>query len=139
VCARFVISGSLMLAAIALRGGKLPRGRDLRAACLSGVLVLGIGNGALVFAEQWVPSGLACLIITISPFWMVGAEALLPGGEPLHLPTILGMLVGWAARRCCLRRTCTRTPSTPACSADFWCCNWAWRDGRSARSTSGGR
>jgi drug/metabolite transporter (DMT)-like permease len=72
----------------------LPRGRDLRAACLSGVLVLGIGNGALVFAEQWVPSGLACLIITISPFWLVGAEALLPGGEPLHLPTVLGMLVG---------------------------------------------
>ncbi len=94
VCARYVISGSLMLAAIALRGGELPRGRELGAACLSGVLVLGIGNGCLVFAELWVPSGLACLIITISPFWMVGAEALLPGGEPLHLPTILGMLVG---------------------------------------------
>ena len=83
VCARYVISGSLMLAAIALRGGELPRGRELRAACLSGVLVLGIGNGALVFAELWVPSGLACLIITSSPFWMVGAEALLPGAE-LH-------------------------------------------------------
>ena len=94
VCARFVISGGLMLAAIRLRGGELPRGRELGAACLSGVLVLGIGNGALVFAEQWVPSGVACLMITISPFWMVGAEALLPGGEPLHLPTILGMLVG---------------------------------------------
>jgi drug/metabolite transporter (DMT)-like permease len=94
VCARYVISGSLMLAAIALRGGQMPRGRDLRAACLSGMLVLGIGNGCLVFAELWVPSGLACLIITISPFWMVGAEALLPGGEPLHLPSILGMVVG---------------------------------------------
>lgn len=94
VCARYVISGSLMLAGVALRGGSLPHGRDLRAACLSGVLVLGIGNGALVFAELWVPSGLACLIITSSPFWMVGAEALLPGGEPLHMPTILGMLVG---------------------------------------------
>jgi len=94
VCARYVISGTLMLAAIALRGGELPRGRELRAACLSGVGVLGVGNGCLVFAELWVPSGLACLIITISPFWMVGAEALLPGGEPLHLPTILGMLVG---------------------------------------------
>jgi drug/metabolite transporter (DMT)-like permease len=94
ICARFMISGSLMLAAIVLRGGELPRGRELRAACLSGVLVLGIGNGALVFAEQWIPSGLAGLIITFSPFWMVGAEALLPGGERLHLPTVLGMLVG---------------------------------------------
>lgn len=96
VCARYVISGSLMLAAIAWRGEKLPGGRELRAACLSGCLVLGLGNGCLVFAELWVPSGLACLMLTISPFWMVGVEALLPGGEPLHLPSILGMLVGLA-------------------------------------------
>ncbi|HLY17484.1 MAG TPA: EamA family transporter [Bryobacteraceae bacterium] len=96
VSLRFIISGSLMLAVIALRGEKLPRGRHLGAACLSGVLVLGIGNGCLVMAEVWVPSGVACLIITISPFWMVGVEALLPGGESLHLPSILGMLVGLA-------------------------------------------
>lgn len=96
VCARFMISGALMLTAIVLRGGTLPRGRDLRAACLSGVLVLGIGNGCLVFAEEWVPSGVASLMITLSPFWMVGTEALLPGGERLHLPSILGMLVGLA-------------------------------------------
>ncbi len=96
VSARYVISGSLMLAPIVWRGEKLPAGRDLRAACLSGWLVLGIGNGCLVFAELWVPSGLACLMLTISPFWMVGVEALLPGGEPLHLPSILGMLVGLA-------------------------------------------
>jgi len=96
VCARFMLSGSLMLAAIRLRGVQLPRGPNLRAACLSGVLVLGIGNGGLVMAEQWVPSGVAGLIITCSPFWMVGVEALLPGGEPLHLPGILGMLVGLA-------------------------------------------
>ena len=96
VCARYIVSGSLMLAAIAGRGHPLPRGRDLRAACLSGALVLGLGNGCLVFAELWVPSGVACLILTISPFWMVGAEALLPGGEPLHVPGFLGMLVGLA-------------------------------------------
>ena len=94
VCARYVISGSLMLAAIGLRGGQMPRGRELRTACLSGALVLGVGNGCLVFAELWVPSGLACLILTISPFWMVGIEALLPGGEPLHLPSAVGMVVG---------------------------------------------
>src|ERR1044071_172398 len=54
VSARYVISGCLMLAAIVLRGEKLPRGRDLQAACLSGMLVLGVGNGCLVFAELWV-------------------------------------------------------------------------------------
>jgi drug/metabolite transporter (DMT)-like permease len=94
VAIRFLISGSLMLGVLAWRGALLPRGRDLRNAVISGVLILGIGNGALVFAELRIPSGLAGLFITISPFWLVGLEALLPGGVRLHGPTIVGMLVG---------------------------------------------
>jgi drug/metabolite transporter (DMT)-like permease len=41
-----------------------------------------------------IPSGIAGVIVTMSPFWLVGAEALLPGGERLHAPTIAGMVVG---------------------------------------------
>ncbi|MBZ5618949.1 MAG: EamA family transporter [Acidobacteriia bacterium] len=94
VSARYVISGSLLLLFARARGIYLPRGRELAAACFSGFLTLGIGNGGLVFAEVIIPSGIAGLIVTISPFWMVGAEALLPGGERLHAPTIGGMAVG---------------------------------------------
>ncbi len=94
VSVRYIVSGSLLLLFALARGLYLPRGRELWAACFSGFLTLGIGNGALVFSELLVPSGIAGLIITISPFWMVGAEALLPGGERLHAPTIGGMLVG---------------------------------------------
>jgi drug/metabolite transporter (DMT)-like permease len=49
-----------------------------------------------VFAEEWIPSGLAALFVTTSPFWLVGVEALAPGGEPLHGPSMKGMLVGCA-------------------------------------------
>jgi drug/metabolite transporter (DMT)-like permease len=91
---RFLLSGSIMLAVTVWRGALLPHGRDLRNACLNGILILGIGNGALVFAEVLIPSGLAGLFITISPFWLVGLEALLPGGQRLHWPTIFGMLIG---------------------------------------------
>src|SRR5258708_16025553 len=97
VAIRFLLSGSILLAAAVWRGAALPTGRDLRNACLSGVLILGIGNGALVFAEVKIPSGLAGLFITISPFWLVGLEALLPGGGRLPWPTIFRMLVGLAA------------------------------------------
>jgi drug/metabolite transporter (DMT)-like permease len=96
VCVRYVASGAIMIAAAFAGGAHVPRGRELLAACFSGLLVLGIGNGCLVFAEVLIPSGLAGLIITISPFWMVGIEALLPGGERLHGPTIAGMAVGLA-------------------------------------------
>jgi drug/metabolite transporter (DMT)-like permease len=96
VCVRYLISGSLLLAFARWRGMHIPQGKDLGWACFSGVLTLSIGNGALVTSETMIPSGLASLIGAISPFWMVGAEALLPGGERLHAPTIGGMLVGLA-------------------------------------------
>jgi drug/metabolite transporter (DMT)-like permease len=94
VSARYLLSGSILLAYAKARGLYLPRGRELAAACVSGFLILGVGNGTLVFAEVLIPSGIASLIISTSPFWMVGAEALLPGGERLHAPTIFGMAVG---------------------------------------------
>ena len=94
VSIRYILSGGIMVLFALARGLHLPRGRELGAVCFSGFLTLGIGNGALVFAETVVPSGIAGLIITISPFWMVGVEALLPGGERLHAPTIGGMAVG---------------------------------------------
>lgn len=96
VCLRYVLSGAIMVAAGLAAGARLPRGRELMAAAFSGVLTLGVGNGCLVFAQQFIPSGLAGLILTISPFWMVGIEALMPDGERLHGPTIAGMAVGLA-------------------------------------------
>lgn len=96
VAIRFTASGSLLLVAARIAGARLPRGRELWTTAFTGLLLLGIGNISLVFAETWIPSGLAALIITISPFWMVGIEAALPGGERLQGSTVLGMLVGLA-------------------------------------------
>jgi drug/metabolite transporter (DMT)-like permease len=91
---RYLISGGLLLAGAAASGARFPRGRELWRTALYGVMIIGCGTGSLVIAEQFIPSGLSALLITTSPFWLVGVEALLPGGEPLHGPTIGGMLVG---------------------------------------------
>jgi drug/metabolite transporter (DMT)-like permease len=96
VSLRYVLSGGIMMGFAVARGAYIPRGSELRAACLAGFLTLGIGNGGLGFAEVLIPSGVASLIVTIQPFWMVGLEALLPGGARLHAPTIGGMAVGLA-------------------------------------------
>jgi len=96
VSLRFTVSGSIMLAAAWLARARLPRGRDLAISAFTGFLILGVGNACLTVAELWIPSGLAALIISVSPFWMVGIEALLPGGERLHRSSMLGMLVGLA-------------------------------------------
>ncbi len=94
VCFRYLTSGTLMLIAARSAGWHIPRGRELWLTAFFGLVTLGIGNGCLAFAEQWIPSGLAALFVATSPFWLVGTEALAPRGEPLHAPTIRGMLVG---------------------------------------------
>ncbi len=96
VSVRYTLAGALMLAFARARGMYLPRGRELAACCFTGFFTLSVSNSALVIAETMIPSGLAGLIITISPFWMVGTEALMPGGARLHAPTVGGMAVGLA-------------------------------------------
>jgi hypothetical protein len=99
VSVRYLASGAIMLIGAKITGAHLPRGKELRETALYGVIALGIGNGCLAFAEQWIPSGLAALFVTTSPFWLVGVEALSPGGERLHLPTYRGNAGGTRRRR----------------------------------------
>jgi drug/metabolite transporter (DMT)-like permease len=93
---RYLISGAAMLAAAFVLKVHVPSGRELAFTALYGVMAIGIGTGSLAFAELWIPSGLAALFVTLSPFWMIGVEALIPGGDRLHAPTIFAMLVGLA-------------------------------------------
>jgi len=94
IFARFTLSGSILLIVARIQGAHIPKGPELWIACVCGVMILGIGNAAAVYAEQLIPSGLAGLFTTLSPFWMTGIEALM-GGERLHIPTVAGMLVGF--------------------------------------------
>jgi drug/metabolite transporter (DMT)-like permease len=96
MCVRYLLSGGVLLIGARLRGVYIPRGRELWGSALYGVLAIGLGTGALTYAEVWVPSGLASLFVTTASFWLVGAEAAMPGGEPLHGPTIGAMLIGAA-------------------------------------------
>ena len=90
---RFVASGTIMLIAARYAGVQLPRGRELWMTAFWGLILLGGGNACLTFSDLWVSSGTAALLITTSPFWMVGLSAAL-NKDRLHAPTLLGMLVG---------------------------------------------
>lgn len=93
---RFLLSGTLLLMAAKASGAKLPKGREMWLTALFGVIILGGGNGSLVWAEQTVPSGLAALLLVTGPFWMVGLGAAFPGGEKIQLPALAGILIGCA-------------------------------------------
>jgi drug/metabolite transporter (DMT)-like permease len=94
---RFVIGGAIILGVAKLRGEVIPRdARTLANLALVGFLMVAVGNLSVVWAEQWVPSGLAALLVATAPFWMAIIEMFRPQGERLNLRSGIGMLIGFA-------------------------------------------
>jgi len=93
---RFTIAGTLLTLWLALRGRPLPPPRHWAPLAIAGTLLLGVGNGLVVLAEQWVPSGIAAVMVASAPFWMAGMEAMAHGGEPLTARTAIGLCVGFS-------------------------------------------
>ncbi len=94
---RYLISGPLMLAVCALRGLPLKQTwRDFALLALLGVLMLSVGNMGLVWAEQYLPSGLASLLVAVIPLYVALLEAVLPRGEALRGRGWLGIAIGFA-------------------------------------------
>jgi drug/metabolite transporter (DMT)-like permease len=92
---RFFVAGSVFLAYLKIRGVSLPHRRELLHIAIVGILLLVIANGCVVWAEQWVPSGLAALIVATLPFWVSGIEAIVPRGNRLNALKILGIVIGF--------------------------------------------
>jgi drug/metabolite transporter (DMT)-like permease len=69
---RFGIAGVILLAWDLLRNPaarRLPTRRQLRDSFIVGALLLGIGNGFVVFGQKTVPSGIAAILIAMMPLW----------------------------------------------------------------------
>ena len=93
---RFVLAGLLLFGWARMRGVEMPSRTQWRWAILTGGLLLLGGNGGVVWAEKRVPSGLAALLITTTPFWMALFDWLRPGGTRPRLATWAGLIAGFA-------------------------------------------
>jgi drug/metabolite transporter (DMT)-like permease len=92
--ARFLVSGAVLYAIATMRGSPRPRWGDVRTAIITGVLMLAFGNGAVMWAEMTVPSGIAALIVAAVPLWMVLIDWLRPSGVRPRLPVFIGLALG---------------------------------------------
>jgi drug/metabolite transporter (DMT)-like permease len=91
---RYTTAGTLLAAMLRARGERLPGVRAWPSLFVLGVLLLGFGNGGVVWAEQTVPSGLTAVLVATSPFWITGIDVTL-GGEALTRRRWLGLLIGF--------------------------------------------
>lgn len=93
---RWTIAGGLLVLYLLARGQSLPPRERWGGIALMAFLLLGLGNGGVVVAEQWVPSGLAAVLVATSPFWMAAVEASLRDGERMSAGTAGGLAVGFS-------------------------------------------
>jgi len=94
---RFVIAGAILLAWCRWRGLRLAwPPKTMWMLGLIGLLLLGVGNVSLVYAERTIPSGLASLVLAVTPLYVALIEMALPGGEPLSKRGWLGLMLGFA-------------------------------------------
>jgi drug/metabolite transporter (DMT)-like permease len=132
---RWTVAGGLLALYMRTRGERLPPRNEWGGILLLGFLMLVLGNGGVVWAELFVPSGLTAVIVAASPFWMAGVEAMRSDGERLRARVVVGLLVGFSGILVLIwpELRAGNAGSSRACSR---CSSPAW-DGRSARPTRG--
>ena len=92
---RLGVAGVLVQAGMSLRGKAQPTRGMWRGSAVVGTLTLGVGTGAVAWAEQWLASGVAALLVTSVPLWMVLLEWKWKGGLRPNRFVVAGLTLGF--------------------------------------------
>jgi drug/metabolite transporter (DMT)-like permease len=92
---RFLVSGGLLYLWSRYRRAPKPTKLHWRNAVIAGGFLLLGGNGAVVWAEQYVPSGLTALLVSILPFWLVIIEWVRPPRRRPKAAVLVGLVLGF--------------------------------------------
>ena len=90
---RFLVAGSLLYAWGSIRKEPVPTAVHWRNSFLIGTLFLTLGTGAIVWAMQWIDTGMAALLVAIDPLLIMMLLWLVVGQRP-HWRSLFGALIG---------------------------------------------
>ena len=93
---RWMFAGVVMSALMLATGRGLPGPRLWGPLALLGFLMNVVGNGFVVYAQQYVASGLTAVLIATTPFWTALIERFLPNGERFSKRALLGLALGFS-------------------------------------------
>jgi drug/metabolite transporter (DMT)-like permease len=91
---RFLVAGLILYIWRRLAGDPSPTHSQWRSAIIIGTLLLVGGIGGVSLAEQYIPSGIAALVVASTPLWVVLIETFRPGGSRPTWQSISGVIIG---------------------------------------------
>lgn len=92
---RFIAGGLLMLTWCAVNGMPLFNRKNLSANAVSGILMLGVGNGTVIWVEQFMTSGLVAIMVSSAAIWFVILDKKLWKENFSNRFTVAGLVIGF--------------------------------------------
>ena len=93
---RFLVAGILMLGWTMLRGERVFVKKDIFRATVSGVLMLFVGTGAVIWVEQYLPSAMVAIMVAAAPFWVILLDKPHWKENLTNKLTVTGLVIGFA-------------------------------------------
>lgn len=91
---RFTLAGFVLFMVMKLRGASTPNLTQLWKLSIVGTFLFLGGNGLVVWAEQYIASGLAALLVALLPLWLIALDWLWANGPPPTIKGSLGIVMG---------------------------------------------
>jgi drug/metabolite transporter (DMT)-like permease len=92
---RFIVAGLLLMAWCVIKGENIFNRQQIKYAVISGLLMLFVGNGAVIWAEKTLPSSLVAVLVSASPIWFVTLDKSNWRANFSSRSTIIGLIVGF--------------------------------------------
>jgi drug/metabolite transporter (DMT)-like permease len=92
---RFIAAGVILMIWCVIKGEKIFDVKAIKPAIISGLLMLFVGNGAVIWAEKTLPSSLVAVLVSASPIWFVALDKTNWRANFSNRSTIIGLIVGF--------------------------------------------
>jgi drug/metabolite transporter (DMT)-like permease len=93
---RSFAAGAILLAIAQIKNPGLPPPRAWASAAASGILLFGGCHGTLAYAQEYVPSGLAAVMLATIPFWIVLIKFAISATDRPRTMTLVALVPGLA-------------------------------------------
>lgn len=92
---RFIIAGTLLMGYCKLKGYNIINKKDIKQAIFVGFLLLFVDMAAIIWAEQYISSGIVTILSAATAIWFIVLDKPKWKENFSSLPTVLGLLLGF--------------------------------------------
>jgi drug/metabolite transporter (DMT)-like permease len=92
---RFLVAGGILVAWCLIKGEKLWNPKQFKAAAITGLLLLFVGNGCVIWAEKTLPSSLVAVWVSSAPIWFLLLDKAKWKENFRSTSTIIGLIIGF--------------------------------------------